>query len=193
MKALVLFLLSISLHASMVGKTAPGFTLVDEGLKAVSLKDFKGKYVVLEWLNHGCPFVKKHYNSRNMQQTQGMFLDKDSVWLSIISSAPGKQGFVSSMEALNDKNAKGSKANHILIDDKGTVGRAYGAKTTPHMFIIDPAGKVVYDGALDSINSFKEEDVPLAKNYIKLAKNDILAGKTIKISRTKPYGCGVKY
>jgi hypothetical protein len=119
--------------------------------------------------------------------------DKDTVWLSIISSAKGKQGYSTPKEAKADKERFRSNASHILLDEKGKVGMAYGAKTTPHMFIVDKKGMVVYEGAIDSINSYKPEDIPKAKNFIKLAKNDIKNGQKIKFDKTKPYGCSVKY
>ncbi len=179
--------------ASLVSKKAPVFKLNDMNNKEVSLEDYKGKYTVLEWTNHGCPFVKKHYNSKNMQKTQKIIRETGAAWLSIISSAKGKQGHSSAAEALADYKSKGSNATTVLIDEQGVVGRKYSAKTTPHMFIINPEGVVVYEGAIDSIASASENDISKAQNYILKAFENIKAGAKITTSKSKPYGCSVKY
>jgi peroxiredoxin len=193
---LTLFILAfgaLSAQEAKLNQTAPEFTLKDSNGKSHNLSDFKGKVVVLEWVNYGCPFVKKHYNSNNMQTLQKKYTEKDVIWLSICSSAPGKQGHFSG-EELQDKIAK-SKSAHTayLVDESGTVGKMYGAKTTPHMFVINKDGKLVYAGAIDDIRSTDEDDVPKAKNYVAAALDAVLAGKTVEITETKAYGCSVKY
>lgn len=195
MKVIAMTLLALMSYAqaALIDKQAPEFMLKNELGKQISLKDFKGKYVVLEWMNHGCPFVKKHYNSNNMQETQAAVIDKNTVWLSIISSAEGKQGYSSPEKAIADKKRVGSLASHILLDTKGTVGQSYGAKTTPHMFIIDPKGIVQYEGAIDSVASADPADIADARNYIKDAFSAIKKGEKIKKRKSRPYGCSVKY
>lgn len=194
MKTLLLTtLLSFLSHAALVGSKAPDFKLMNENSKEVSLSDFKGKIVILEWLNHGCPFIKKHYNSGNMQKSQKELIDENTVWLSIISSAKGKQGYVSADEAKKEKLAKKSNATHILLDKSGEVGRAYGAKTTPHMFLIGKDGLVKYEGAIDSIASADEGDVSKATNYIIAATKALKNNSKILVEKSRPYGCSVKY
>jgi peroxiredoxin len=176
-----------------VGKPAPGFTLSDaEGTKR-SLSDYKGKYVVLEWVNHGCPFVKKHYNSDNMQSLQKEFTAKDVVWLSISSSAKGKEGYQTPAEWKKTTQEKGAAPTAVLLDAEGRVGKLYGAKTTPHMFVIDPQGVLVYKGAIDDTPSADEKDAKTAKNYVRAALEESMAGKPVSVSATKSYGCSVKY
>ncbi|NQV41158.1 MAG: thioredoxin family protein [Candidatus Marinimicrobia bacterium] len=177
----------------MVGNTAPDFSLKDQNGKAHQLQEYRGKYVVLEWVNYDCPFVKKHYDSGNMQALQSTYTDRGVVWLSINSSAPGNQGNFSSKEI--NKRAKEHDAafSAYLVDADGQVGGAYGARTTPHMFIIDPRGQLVYAGGIDNIRSTKIEDISRARNFVSLALDEALAGKPISNSISKPYGCSVKY
>lgn len=192
--SILCLVLSFSTFAEVKnGTMAPNFTLVNAENKQVSLADYKGKTVVLEWLNHGCPFVKKHYNTGNMQDLQKEFTKKDVVWLSVISSAPGKQGHSTPEEAKTDKSEKRSLASEILIDESGKVGRQYGAQTTPHMYVINKEGKIVYQGAIDDKPSTSESDVKDAKNYVRLALNETFAGESVKIAKTRAYGCSVKY
>lgn len=179
--------------APQVGQPAPEFTLTDSDGKAHKLSDFKGKFVVLEWLNHGCPFVVKHYGSGNMQKLQREYTGKDVVWLSIVSSAPGKQGHMSAEETNKAKAEKGSAATAILLEEDGTVGRLYEARTTPHMFVVGPEGTLIYAGAIDSVASPDPADVAGAKNYVKQALDEAMAGKPVSEPSTKAYGCGVKY
>lgn len=180
-------------HTAEVGKKAPNFTLTSAKGKTHSLADFKGKYVVLEWVNYDCPFVKKHYGSNNMQKLQKEITGKDVVWLSICSSAEGKQGYFTGKE-LTDRIAKeGSNATAYLIDADGKVGKMYGAKTTPHCFVINPEGELIYAGGIDDTPSADQEDVKTAKNYVKSCIYEALEGKAISTSTSKPYGCGVKY
>ncbi len=176
-----------------IGKAAPAFTAVDSNGKTHELSSFKGKFVVLEWLNHGCPYVKKHYGAKNMQALQAEFTGKDVVWLSIISSAEGKQGYSTPEEANAGLAAHGAKPTALLLDPKGEVGKLYGAKTTPHMFVIDPAGNLIYKGAIDSVKSTDADDIPGATNYVRAALTEAMAGKPVTTTETKPYGCSVKY
>ena len=175
------------------GAAAPDFTLTDTSGASHKLSDFKGKTVVLEWVNHGCPFVVKHYSPGNMQGLQAESTGKGVVWLSICSSAEGKQGYYTA-EGWQKLNAeKGGKATAILLDPEGTVGKLYGAKTTPHMYVINAEGTLVYQGAIDDKPSTDSDDIPGAKNYVKAALDEVLAGKPVTTGQTKPYGCGVKY
>lgn len=197
MKFLIALLAFASLNAFALttGESAPDFTLpgLNPKMKDVSLSSFKGKYVVLEWLNHGCPFVRKHYDSGNMQSLQTKFVGQNVIWLSIISSAPGKQGHVDEKAALREKLDNKSGATDILLDPTGKVGQLYGAKTTPHMFIIDKAGTLVYQGAIDDQPDTDKASIPEAKNYVVSALNELMAGKKVSAHTTKSYGCSVKY
>ncbi len=175
------------------GSEAPDFTLFDTKGVERSLSDFKGKYIILEWTNHQCPFVRKHYGSGNMQNLQKYSLQKGAAWLTILSSAPGLQGHVSPEKADSLMKESGSQPTTYLFDTDGRVGRLYGAKATPHMFVINPAGKVVYQGAIDSIRSSDPDDIAIAKNYVRIAFADALAGNPIEVTDTQPYGCSIKY
>jgi hypothetical protein len=175
------------------GAAAPDFTLTDTSGTSHKLSDFKGKTVVLEWVNHGCPFVVKHYVKGNMQGLQADYTSKDVVWLSICSSAEGKQGYFTAQEWQKLNAEKGGKATAILLDAEGTVGKLYGAKTTPHMYVINAEGTLVYQGAIDDKPSTESDDIPGAKNYVKAALDEVLAGQPVTTGQTKPYGCGVKY
>lgn len=176
-----------------IGAAAPAFTAVDSNGKSHNLADFKGKYVVLEWLNHGCPYVVKHYESKNMQGLQKEYTAKGVVWLSIISSVPGKQGHSTPAKANEDLAAKGGASTAVLLDEKSDIGRLYGAKTTPHMFVIDPAGNVIYKGAIDDKPTTDTDDIAGATNYVRAALDAAMAGKPVAMAQTKPYGCSVKY
>ncbi len=176
-----------------IGKAAPDFELTDSNGDSHKLSDFKGKLVVLEWVNYDCPFVKKHYDSGNMQNLQKKYTAKDVVWLSICSSAEGKQGNYSP-EVIN-KRAKSAGASFTayLTDADGKVGKMYGAKTTPHMYVIDTKGTLAYVGAIDDIRSTNPEDAAKANNYVASALDALMEGKKVETSVTKSYGCGVKY
>lgn len=179
--------------AATVGEKAPDFTLADAAGKKHALSEFKGKYVVLEWVNFDCPFVRKHYDSKNMQGLQATATGQDVVWLSICSSAPGKQGFFEG-EALTKRIAdEGMKSTAYLVDADGSVGKVYEAKTTPQMFVIDPEGKIIYSGAIDDKPSTKTEDVKGSVNYVSEALQLAKSGKPLTTSWTKSYGCSVKY
>lgn len=179
--------------AVRTGKSAPEFVAKDSDGKAQRLASYRGKYVVLEWLNHGCPYVRKHYDSKNMQGLQDRLRKAGVVWLSVISSAPGKEGYASAAEANAALKKHGAKPTAVLLDPEGRVGRLYGAKTTPHMFIVDPQGKLIYQGAIDSIRSTDPDDIPKAKNYVAEALREAMAGKPVSQPTTAPYGCSVKY
>jgi peroxiredoxin len=191
------FLLALILNthalALSLGQKAPSFNLPSESGKNISLESFQGKTVVLEWLNHGCPFVRKHYDSGNMQKIQKWAAEKNIIWLSIISSAPGKQGHVTASEAKAEKDKYQSLAHAVLRDESGSVGKAYDAKVTPHLFVINQEGLVVYQGAIDSIPSSNSSDIAKATNYVQNALEALTTGAPIKEAQTKAYGCSVKY
>lgn len=193
MKFLALMLISLSAFAVETGSQAPSFKLEGVSGKPVSLADYKGKIVVLEWLNHGCPFVRKHYDSQNMQSLQRKYTKEGVVWLSVISSAKGKQGHVTPGEGLAEKTKNQSVATDILLDPKGTVGQLYGAKTTPHMYVIAKDGTLVYQGAIDDKPDTEKESIKGARNYVAEALDALMAGKKVKVASTKAYGCSVKY
>jgi len=178
---------------AQVDMPAPDFTLPDSNGKSHSLSDYKGKIVVLEWLNHGCPFVKKHYNSGQMQKLQETYGKKGVIWFSIISSAPGKQGYCTPEQANELIKEKKAAPTALLLDPDGDVGKLYGAKTTPHMYIITSDGVLVYNGAIDDIRSSKVEDIAKAKNYVQIGLDEVLAGKEVSTKTSVPYGCSVKY
>lgn len=179
--------------APQVGAPAPEFTLTDSNGTSHNLSDFQGKFVVLEWLNHGCPFVVKHYDSGNMQNLQKEYTGKDVVWLSIVSSAPGKQGHMSPAETNQAKADKGAAPTAVLIDEDGTVGKLYDAKVTPELFVINPEGTLIYAGAIDDKKSVDPADIEGATNYIKQALDEALAGNPVSTPQTEAYGCSVKY
>ena len=179
--------------APKVGIAAPAFTAVDSNGAKHALADYKGKMVILEWTNHECPFVEKHYGTQNMQALQRDAVGDGIVWLSVISSAPGTQGYVEGKEANAVSKEHKAAPSAILLDPKGTVGRAYGARTTPHMYIIDPAGTLVYMGGIDDRPTANWDDVKGAKNYVRAALDDLAAGRPVAAPVTRPYGCSVKY
>ena len=187
--------LSIALLASdaKVGETAPGFTLKDSNGNQHTLSDFKGKYVVLEWVNYDCPFVKKHYNSGNMQKLQKEYTEKGVVWLSINSSAEGKQGNYSNEEINEKAKVRGANFTAYLVDESGEVGKMYGSKNTPTMYVINPEGTLIYAGGIDDKPSTDVEDIKAANNYVKAALDASMNGKEIAVKISQPYGCSVKY
>ena len=178
-----------------VGQSSPTFSLKDTNGKVHNLSDYKGKYVVLEWLNHGCPFVKNQYDLGNMQSLQKEMTGKDVIWLSVNSSAPGKQGHFKAPKANQLTADKGAAPTAVLLDWDGVVGRKYRARTTPHMFIINPKGLLVYNAAIDNNSSpwKSKADIKKAKNYVRLAMSQAMGGNTRTNPSTKPYGCSVKY
>ncbi len=179
--------------AAVVGDPAPTFTLTDTRGQTHSLADLKGKTVVLEWWNCECPFVGKHYGSGNMQKLQKEWTAKGVVWLTVSSSAPGKQGYVDATKANAWMKEKGAAPSAVLLDHDGKVGRAYGAKTTPHMFVIDLTGKVVYAGGIDDKPSTDQADIATAKNFVSAALAEVTAGKRVTMAISQAYGCSVKY
>jgi peroxiredoxin len=181
--------------APATGTPAPAFSGVTSAGETISLADFAGRTVVMEWTNDGCPFVKKHYTSppSNMQTLQKNAAADDVVWISVISSAEGEQGFADAALANELTASRGAAPAHVVLDAEGTIGKLYGAKTTPHMFIITPDGNLAYDGAIDSKSSAKVADIDTATNYVTAALADLEAGKLVATPVTKPYGCSVKY
>jgi peroxiredoxin len=182
-----------ALAAAKVGEAAPDFSTQTGAGKQVKLSDYKGKYVVLEWTNEGCPFVKKHYSGGNMQSLQKEFTAKDVAWLTVFSSRAGAQGHVDAAGAQKFEADHKTASTALLLDESGSVGRLYDAKTTPNMYVIDPAGKLIYAGAIDDTPSADAADIPKSKNYVQLALNEALSGKPVSTPVTKPYGCSIKY
>ncbi|HEX2715282.1 MAG TPA: redoxin domain-containing protein [Candidatus Acidoferrales bacterium] len=191
--ALVMCAVPLLISAAKVGEAAPDFTATGSNGKSFRLSDYRGKYVVLEWHNNGCPYVGKHYNSGNMQRLQKQWTDRGVVWFTVISSAPGKQGYVTASEE-NDYLAKMQAApTAALLDPTGEIGHLYDAKTSPQMVVINPHGAVIYDGAIDDRPTTDLKDVPGATNYVTLALEQAMAGKLVETPATRPYGCSVKY
>src|SRR6266436_1458258 len=176
-----------------VGSAAPDFSSPDANGKTQSLSQYKGKYVVLEWFNPECPFVKKHYGSDNMQKLQSEYTGKGVVWLTIDSNAPGTEGNITPEEAQKITASWKTYQTALLLDPEGKAGRSYGAKNTPNMVIINPEGKIAYEGAIDSKATPNPADIPTSTNYVKAALDQSLAGKSVSTPQTKPYGCSVKY
>lgn len=179
--------------AATIDEPAPAWTGKAADGSTIDLQSFRGKTVVLEWTNHDCPFVRKHYGSGNMQAHQKDAAAKGVIWLQVISSAPGKQGHVDGATAIRLNADRGATVTNTVLDPEGTIGRLYGAQTSPHMFIINAAGTLVYKGGIDSIPSSKQEDIAKAQPYVRDALAAVLAGKKVEQAVTKPYGCPVKY
>jgi peroxiredoxin len=190
---LAVALAATSAMAAVAGAPAPDFTVSDTTGKPVRLADFKGKFVVLEWTNPECPFVRKHYDSQNMQGLQKEFGARDVVWLSINSTNKSSGEFKTGAEMDAWIKAQGAAPKAALIDASSATGRAYAARTTPHMFVVDPAGKLVYAGAIDDKRSANPADARSANNFVRAALNESLAGKPVTVASTQPYGCSVKY
>ena len=182
-----------ALAAPVVGQPAPAFSVRDADGKTRSLSEFKGRTVVLEWVNEGCPYVQKHYKAGNMQATQAKAAADGAVWLTVASSAPGKQGHVDGAGAKRFVAAQKAKPTAFLLDPAGQVGRAYDAKTTPHMYVVDGAGKLAYMGGIDDKATSDVADVAGAKNHVLAALADVKAGRAVATPVTRPYGCSVKY
>ena len=176
-----------------IGKPAPDFTFTDIDGNTGKLSDFSGKYVVLEWFNHGCPFVRKHYESKRMQELQKRYTENEIVWIAVNSTSNKHGDYRTVEESKDDSSKNGTEATHIVLDPSGEIGIVYGAKTTPHIFIIDPEGKLIYAGAADSIKSTEVKDIPKATNFIDIALTESMAGEEVSKPETKPYGCSVKY
>ncbi|MFM8269926.1 MAG: redoxin domain-containing protein [Pseudomonadota bacterium] len=197
MKTLMSFILiglfSASGFGALIGKPAPDFSLTGTDGKTWRLADQKGKTVVLEWFNENCPFVQKHYSSGNMQKLQKEYVGKGVVWMTLVSSAPGKQGHVSATQLGQDLTRLKAESTVGLVDPTGVAGKAFDAKTTPHLFVINSAGILVYDGAIDDNSSADPKTIAGAKNYLSSALNSVLKGQPVQEAITKPYGCSVKY
>jgi len=191
----LIFFFGVSANAQQVrvGAAAPDFKAADSNGKSESLDQYRGKYVVLEWHNQGCPYTRKHYTSGNMQGLQKEWTAKGVVWLTVISSAPGEQGYVTGGQENSYLTKMHAVPTAVLLDADGKVARLYSAKTTPQMVVIDPQGKVIYDGAIDDRPTSDPEDVKGAKNYLDEALSAAMAGKPVPTPYTRPYGCSVKY
>jgi peroxiredoxin len=190
--SVVLGLMTIAM-AVRIGEPAPDFTAVDNNGKSQRLSDYRGKYVVLEWHNQGCPYTRKHYESGNMQRLQKEWTAKGVVWFTVISSAPGTQGYVTPTQENDYVKQMNAAPTAVLMDSGGTLGHLYAAKTTPHMFIIAPNGTLIYNGAIDDRPTSDQADIARSKNYVSAALGDALAGKPVSDAATTPYGCSVKY
>jgi peroxiredoxin len=182
-----------ALAAPQIGKPAPNFRLKDANGGVVTLSSFKGKTVVLEWNNPECPFVRKHYDSGNMQKTQAAALAGGAVWLSINSSAPGNQGHMSAAQAKTVVAEQKATPTAYLLDPTGVVGKGYAAKTTPHLYVINKAGTLVYNGGIDDKPTKDKDDIKGARNHVLAALSELKAGKSVSVSTSRPYGCAVKY
>jgi peroxiredoxin len=188
------FLMTAAAYAAPeIGQPAPDFSAVDSNGKPVKLSDYRGRTVVLEWTNDGCPYVRKHYGSNNMQTLQKEEAAKGVVWLTIISSAPGSQGYLTGDEANKLTETRGAAPTAVVLDPDGAVGHLYDARTTPHMFIVNGEGALVYMGGIDDKATTDIEDIKTAKNYVRAALDDLAAGAPVENTVTRPYGCSVKY
>jgi hypothetical protein len=176
-----------------VGQPAPAFSAKDTNGKTVSLAELKGKTVVLEWSNHECPFVKKHYTGNNMQTLQKKWTGQDVVWLTVISSPVGEQGYVDAAQANKLTTERGAAPSAVLLDPKSQIARAYGATVTPHMYVIDKTGKLAYAGGIDDKPSARIDDLKGAKNFVDSALTELAQGKAVSTTTARPYGCTVKY
>ena len=191
--ALMLLLVLPIVAAVRVGEPAPNFTATDSYGHQHSLAQYKGKFVVLEWHNRECPYTKKHYDSGNMQKLQKLWTGKGVVWFTVISSAPGQQGYVTAADENDYVKRMGAAPTAVLLDPSGDLGHLYGAKTTPHMFVINPQGQLIYDGAFDNKPTTEQSDIAGATNYVTAALEEAMAGKPVAVKASQPYGCSVKY
>ncbi|HTV14521.1 MAG TPA: thioredoxin family protein [Acidobacteriaceae bacterium] len=184
---------TLTAWALRVGDPAPDFTGKDSQGQTLKLSEYRGKYVVLEWTNNGCPFTKKHYSSGNMQRLQKEWTGKGVVWLTILSSAPGAQGYMTAGEENAYMAREHAAPTAAILDPSGAIGHEFEAKTTPDMVVIDPSGKVIYSGAIDNRPTTDPDDVKGATNYVSAALTESMAGEAVAVSYTRPYGCSVKY
>jgi len=191
--AMLLIVFPTAIFAAKVGDPAPQFTATDSHGASRSLSSYRGKFVVLEWHNQGCPYTKKHYDSGNMERLQKEWTSKGVVWFTVISSSPGTQGYVTADEENSYVSKMHAAPTAVLLDPSGDLGHLYSAKTTPHMFIIDPAGKLIYDGAIDDHPTPDPQDITISKNYVSQALSEAMAGKPVSTPTSRPYGCSVKY
>jgi peroxiredoxin len=190
--ALALFI-CLSAYAVRVGDPAPEFTGTDSHGQTHKLSEYKGRFVVLEWTNNGCPYTRKHYDSGNMQSLQKQWTAKGVVWLTILSSAPGEQGYMTASQENAYIGKVHADPTAAILDPQGAIGHLYAAKTTPHMFVIDPSGKLIYDGAIDDHATTEASDIPSSKNYVSAALTEAMGGQAVATAYTRPYGCSVKY
>ena len=193
---LIIFFAMNIFSLAKVGETAPNFSLINQDNKKISLEEFRGKKVVLEWTNHECPFVKRHYETGNMQKLQKELVDNDVIWLSIVSSAKGKQGYIDQDQAKQLTLTRDASPNHVLLDEDGSVGKKFVAKTTPHMYVIDEDGILKYQGAIDNLGTMGalfSTDLSQGVNFVREAIQSLNAGLEIESSSTRPYGCSIKY
>jgi peroxiredoxin len=199
MKAKIILIIFFAMNIfslAKVGETAPNFSLINQDNKKISLEEFRGKKVVLEWTNHECPFVKRHYKTGNMQKLQKELVDNDVIWLSIVSSAKGKQGYIDQDQAKQLTLTRDASPNHVLLDEDGSVGKKFVAKTTPHMYVIDEDGILKYQGAIDNLGTMGalfSTDLSQGVNFVREAIQSLNAGLEIESSSTRPYGCSIKY
>jgi peroxiredoxin len=191
--AVVALLVALPLLGVRVGETAPNFIGTDSNGKVHKLVDYRGKVVVLEWHNQGCPYTKKHYESGNMQKLQKEWTTKGVIWFTVISSAPGTQGYVTAAEENQYLKKMDAAPTAVLLDPTGVLGHQYEAKTTPHMYVIDPKGMLVYEGAIDDKSTSDPADIPGATNFVQAALQQVTAGQPVSTPVTRPYGCSVKY
>jgi len=192
--SLVLVLLfALSAYGQNVGEPAPEFQATDSHGQTHKLSEYRGKFVVLEWHNNGCPYTRKHYESGNMERLQKEWTARGVIWFTVISSAPGEQGYVTAQQENDYLTRMNASPTAALLDPQGEVGRLYRAKTTPHMFVINPAGLLIYDGAIDNKPTTDPADIASAKNYVSEALEEAMAGKPVSVPTSRPYGCSVKY
>jgi peroxiredoxin len=189
----IAFLLLPLARAARVGERAPDFTATDSNGQTHKLSEYAGKFVVLEWHNRGCPYTQKHYQSGNMERLQHEWTSRGVVWLTVISSAPGKQGYVTAAEENEYLKEMKAVPTAVLLDPTGALGHLYDAKTTPHMFVINPQGILIYNGAIDDHPTSDAADIPHSQNYLSQALEEALAGKPVAVATSRPYGCSVKY
>lgn len=199
MKAKIILIIFFAMNIfslAKVGETAPNFSLINQDNKKISLEEFRGKKVVLEWTNHECPFVKRHYETGNMQKLQKELVEENVIWLSIVSSAKGKQGYIDQDQAKKLTLTRDAYPNHVLLDEDGSVGKKFAAKTTPHMYVIDEDGVLKYQGAIDNLGTMGalfSTDLSQGVNFVREAIKSLNADTEIKSSNTRPYGCSIKY
>jgi peroxiredoxin len=191
--AAILLTAALTLFAARIGEAAPDFTATDSNGKTQHLADYRGKYVVLEWHNNGCPYTRKHYESGNMENLQKEWTARGVVWFTVISSAPGEQGYVTAEQENQYMQQMHAAPTAALLDPNGDLGHLYGAKTTPDMFIINPEGVLIYEGAIDNRATPDASDIPGALNYVSQALTEAMAGRPVSVPVSQPYGCGVKY
>jgi peroxiredoxin len=191
--AAILLASALAMFAARVGETAPDFTATDSNGKIHHLADYRGKYVVLEWHNNGCPYTRKHYESGNMENLQREWTARGVVWFTVISSAPGQQGYVTADQENQYVQQMNAAPTAALLDPSGDLGHLYGAKTTPDMFIINPEGILIYEGAIDNRPTPDASDIPGATNYVSQALTEAMAGRPVSVPVSQPYGCSVKY